>query len=198
MSTSEDGIRRLTAALLRSRSVKAIRFRIDGSTIMAYGYGYLADMIDQKSVQIVFGDTGGFTASFRHDPGSPAQLVFAPDFSWNDDSMGTVVHEATHAVVDAVRVGRPISYGDNEVAAYVAETLFKLNKGLPVNKVGPISGPLFALVSAIQQYGDRDPPFNIDQSNDQTLRVAILNVYARFAAIQGKSVPATIMPLGLP
>jgi hypothetical protein len=198
MSYTAAQLRPLIAALLRSRPVQAIRFRIDGSTIMSFGYGYIADMIEQQRVQIGFGNTGGFTANFDHVKGSPAEMNFDPNLAWNDDAMATVVHETTHAVVDAVRVGRPISYGDNEVAAYVAETLFKMNKGITFNTVGPVAGPLYSLTSAVQARAKSDSCFDIDQKNGQTLRTAILNVYTRLAALQGKSVPATVMPLGIP
>ncbi|MCW6507729.1 hypothetical protein [Lichenifustis flavocetrariae] len=125
-------------------------------------------------------------------------MNFDPNLAWNNDAMATVVHESTHAVVDAVRIGRPISYGDNEVAAYVAETLFKINKGIQFNKTGPVASPLFALTSSVVGSGTNNPPFNIDQKKGFSLRVAILAVYKQMAASQGKSVPATVMPLGIP
>jgi hypothetical protein len=66
MATAEEILKTRVISVLRSPACLDIQFTIVGSTIMGYGYGYVADMIKQDGIRIKIGNTGAFTASYDH------------------------------------------------------------------------------------------------------------------------------------
>jgi hypothetical protein len=199
MSSAEDVLRTGVIRILRSRACLNIQFTIVGSTIMGYGYGYVADMIEQGGVKITFGNTGIGDAQYDHRPHSTPTLTFDPNnpaIASSPSGRAQIVHEATHAVLDAVRKGRTIGFGDDEVAAYLAQTIYSLNAGDTINTTGPLAGPLYQLALKVKRFPG--PGVYVVRSDEIAgLRMQIMTVYTARARAAGKTVPTETMMQGL-
>ena len=111
---------------------------------------YIAGAIENGKVKVTVGPTSVPGRDGEYVPQnfrSNANTLIFPNDNPTDE---TIVHEATHAVIDGTTVGSNISNISDEVAAYVAETVYSLNKGRPVNQVGPVAGPLFELAQSVK------------------------------------------------
>jgi hypothetical protein len=199
MASPEELLRSRVIRILRSRACLDIQFTIAGSTIMGYGYGYVADMIEQNGVRIRIGDTGGFTAKYDHQPNGTPTLTFDPkdpSLASSPSGRATIVHEATHAVLDAVGKGKTIGYGDDEVAAYLAQTIYSLNAGDTINTVGPLAGPLYQLALRVKRFPG--PGVYIVKPDEIVdLRRQILAGYTAIARAAGKTVPTETRMQGI-
>ena len=157
---------------------------------MGYGYGYVADMIEQGGVAIRIGDTGSFDAVYRMSSVSKAMVFKATDSPRNatPDMRATIVHEATHAVIDAVAKGHSVNYLGNECAAYIAQTVYSLNRGDKINRVGPLSGPLVQIAERIRaNYG---PAVYVCAASElAAIKPTILQVYQAIAKARSEPVP---------
>lgn len=161
MATDEDQLRNKAESILRPKPCMDIKFTLSGMTLMGYGYGYVAQMLTDGVIKVVIGQTHGFTA--RYDS-SINTLFFGtrnPGDLGTVDGRGTVVHECTHAVVDATQKGKFVAFGNDEVAAYIAQTVYSLNAGDTINTVGPLSGPLVKIASKIRAY-DAEGVYQVD------------------------------------
>lgn len=192
--SDEDDLRAFVVGTLRAQACKSITFTIVGTTIMAYGYGYVADMIANGTVGVAIGDTGAFDASYDHPQGGSPAITFGPDFSSNAEGRCSIVHECTHAVVDAVRVHRSISYGDSEVTAYLAETIYRLNSNI-ATLGGAFVGQ--AIVDLANRVRSCSGIYVVQDAERIAIRTQILATYTLLAQSMGKSVPATIYPQGI-
>jgi hypothetical protein len=198
MASPEELLRSRVIRILRSRACLSIQFTIVGSTIMGYGYGYVADMIERGGVKITFGNTGIGDAQYDHQPHLTPTLTFDPNnpaIASSPSGRAQIVHEATHAVLDAVRKGRTIGFGDDEVAAYLAQTIYSLNAGDTVNKVGPFNEVLYQLALKIKNFGSGVYVVKPDEISG--LRMQIMTVYTARARAAGKTVPTETMMQGL-
>ncbi len=193
--SDEDLLRAKTISILRTRPCLDIRFSIAGITLMGYGYGYIADMLALDSVHVAIGNTGGFTATYDNKSNTITFGTRNPADLGTVDGRGTVIHECTHAVIDAVAKGRSVAYGDDEVAAYLAQTVYSLNAGDKINKVGPVAGPLYAVASKIRA---AQGVYVVDPAEIVGVRAQILAVYTAIAKSQGKVVPTTTVMSGVP
>lgn len=193
MASPEDVLRAKAVSILRSKACLDIKFSVAGMTLMAYGYGYVADMLAQDVIKVAIGATGVFTAAYdsAHNritfgTKDPVDLATA-------DGRGTVVHECTHALIDAIRKGRSVAYGDNEVAAYIAQTVYAMNAGDRFNTISPVAGPVFSIASKIRNYRG-EGVYTVDPADVVSVRAQILAIYQAVAKSQSKIVPiATVM-----
>lgn len=200
MTVAEDILRAKTISIIRSRPCLDIAFTIAGMTLMGYGYGYVADMLQDGVIGVAIGPTGGFDASYD----SSANLITfsSPDPAKiaTPSGRGTVVHECSHAVVDAVAKGKSVAYGDDEVAAYIAQTVYSINAGDSFNKVGPVAGPLYAIATKIiaNKTKKDSPVYVVDPADYVAVRGVILQIYTAVATSQGKRVPQSTVMTGIP
>jgi hypothetical protein len=72
MSAAEENLKKRVINVLRSQACMNIKFTIVGSTVMGYGYGYVADVIEQGGISIRIGNTGAFTATYDHHGPTPS------------------------------------------------------------------------------------------------------------------------------
>lgn len=120
---TEAEIRNLRAradSILRKPACNSIRFRLDNVTLHTFMYGYIGHAIANDRVHIrIDGNRGD-----SYDPGNDT-ITFGstdiPDY--------TIVHEATHAIIDATHSGKTVTVAAGEAVAYVAESLYALNAG---------------------------------------------------------------------
>jgi hypothetical protein len=196
MSAAEESLKKRVVSVLRSPACMSIQFTYVGSTVMGYGYGYVADVIEKGGIQIKIRDTGSFTAGYDHR-GSTPTFTFSnadPEIVSSPEGSATIVHEATHAVIDAVRKGRTIAFGDNEVAAYLAETIYRINSNAPLT--GPLAPLLNPVARRIKSF--RGPGVYVVTADEVVqARAFILSVYAARARQEGKTLPGDEMMKGL-
>src|SRR5260221_4984324 len=86
---------------LHSPACRAIRFRVDNVAIQTYMYSYIGDAITNRLIQVDPTGTGR-----TYDPASNVLTV---------DSLhvppAVIVHEATHAAINATHQGKRITTG---------------------------------------------------------------------------------------
>ena len=82
-------------------------------------YAYIGDVVLNRArlIRVVVGSGNGYDNTT-----TPRTLTFASA----DPQPGTIVHEATHAVIDATHKGQTIQKGANEAAAFLAEAVYEL------------------------------------------------------------------------
>jgi len=196
--SDQDDLRKIVISILRSRACLDIAFKNAGVSIMGYGYGYVADMLEQGKVSATVGNTGGFTAKYD---GRTNTMTFGSDAlreALTPSGRGTIVHEATHAVIDAVAPGRTIGYGDEEVSAYLAQTIYALNRRDPINRVGPLAGPAYEIAERIRNFRGDKGIYECTPSEVFGMRAVILQVYGRLAQSRGERLPEFNHPDGIP
>jgi len=156
MSKAEEYLKSRVVLILRSTACLNIQFTIVGSTVMGYGYASLADMIEQGDIDVGVGDAGGFGVRYAHQRDFIPALTFDSDdpmFATTPSGRAAIVHEATHAVIDCGRRGvASASGGDDEIAAYLARTIYSLNAGDPVVQTGPLAGPVYRIALKIKKF----------------------------------------------
>jgi hypothetical protein len=198
--SDEDDLRRIVISVLRSRGCRDIAFKNAGVSIMGYGYGYVADMLEQLKVGIVLGNTGGFTATYDERTNTFTFGANALREAMTPGGRGTIVHEATHAVIDAVAPGRNIGYGEEEVSAYLAQTIYSLNCGDRINTVGPLAGPAYEIAQRIRNFPAQKEGhiYECTATEIAAMKDVILKVYGRLAQLRGQQLPAFNHPDGIP
>src|SRR6478735_6077685 len=120
---SSEGERRLMQKVdrtLKSKECFAIRFRLDNIGIQTYMYMYIVQAIRENRIHLEIGDGDHYD-----DTTNPHTLTLGSA----DVPARTIVHEATHAVIDATHKGQKLSRGSNEVAAFLAESIYGLYTG---------------------------------------------------------------------
>jgi hypothetical protein len=91
-------------------------------------YSYITDAIAQGRISAVVGNGSGYD-----DLQNPHAVVLPSA----DPAPRPIVHEATHAVIDATHKGQKILKGDNEAAAFLAESVYGLLAGEPMGPECP-------------------------------------------------------------
>src|SRR2546423_8403338 len=104
--------------VLSSPACRAVRFRLDNVAIQTFMYSTIANAIREDRVHMRIGRS-------RHYD----HLTNTIWLDTADVPPYVIVHEATHAVLDATHVGQNITVGTHEAAAYLAETVYALNAG---------------------------------------------------------------------
>lgn len=142
---NEAEISRLRAkakTLLTSSVCKQIRFKLDNVAIQYLMYGYVAGLIAEDHVHIKVESGDGYDHVFN-----------TMTFSSADPHAATIVHEATHAVIDATNAGKDVTKGTHETAAYLAETIFSLLSGdSPDLGVPYLTPPLVELAGKVMAF----------------------------------------------
>jgi hypothetical protein len=115
----DEKLRWRMSRILHSKECRAIRFKLDNVTIQTYMYAYIGDAITDRLVQIN-------TATSGHAYDHLSNTIFVDSHSV---APAVIVHEATHAVIDATHQGKSISVGTHEASAYLAETLYSMACG---------------------------------------------------------------------
>jgi hypothetical protein len=192
MSKAEDYLKSRVILILRSAACLNIQFTIVGSTVMGYGYGCVADMIEHGDIGVQIGDTGGFPVRYAHQPDSSPTLTFGsddPTFASSASGRATIVHEATHAVIDAGRKSA-IAGGDDEVAAYLAQAIYSLNAGDAPSESGPLARPVYQIARKIKNFAGP----GIYVVNPDEIAGAKPLILARFAGIaRAQAAPEIVM-----
>jgi hypothetical protein len=146
---SVNQLRSRVLSVLRTKECLQIRFRIGDVHIERFMYLYLAGAITDNHVQLTVGDGHNYddtTNTITYDSDSPDRP--------------TIVHEATHAVIDGTHKGKIITKGNHEAAAYLAEALFSLYSGDDDNvnySVPHLAPPLFDLARRVQAFNEQNP-----------------------------------------
>ncbi len=139
---SESEIRALrlrTQAILRSQVCQKIRFKLANVQIQTFMYGYIGSAIADDRVHLRVGNGHNY---------NPASNTIT--FDSEEPDAATIVHEATHAVIDATHVGKTITTGVHETSAYLAETMYTLLTGKdPFLDVPHLTHPVAQLARSV-------------------------------------------------
>lgn len=181
-------LRQRTVGILRSKPCMDIKFTMDNITIMGYGYGYISQMIEEENVDFSIGNVGNFTALYNSRNNTFGFKTADIGKSGDAGERGTIVHEATHAVIDATGKGRTIKYATDEVAAYLAEMIYALNCRDPINTTGPVAGPLYLLARKVLGWRG-EGVYVCDPADTRPLKATIIDIYAKLAKARGEVEP---------
>jgi hypothetical protein len=184
--SDNDAMRDVVIGVLHSSACLNIQFGLKGSYIMPYGYGYVADALAQGAVQIGLADLG----NGRNGDYTPGMLRFRRDALSNAtsaDVRATIVHEATHAVFDGTCPGKTIARADNEFAAYLAESIYRINAGDPVPG-GAYVGAQFDTLARKVIVCTADGVYDLLPYDYEDLEPLVMQAYQAEAAANGQTV----------
>jgi hypothetical protein len=151
---SKEELQRLRVRMshvLASPKCAYIRFVLGPIQIQSFMFNYIAQAILDDAVHLIIGDPDrGQSYDHRND------TIYYDDLGPNDDA---IVHESTHAIIDATNPGLGVSVAIGEAAAYLAEAIFAINDD---NRFGTILDPHLATVChmiAVEAvaYNDKNP-----------------------------------------
>ena len=189
-----NSIIRLMNSILRSDAINHVQFRIASVSVMPYGYGYIADMLQSGTITVVFNDLGNLVTAAYNKCVITINSNGAVDLS-GPGGRGTLVHESTHAVMDAIGVGKMIDYGDCEVAAYVAQYVYSMASGDVVNVDGPWGAPSARIANSVL---NSQGLYDLPPAEYQDLKSTLLSGYGDVAQSQGQLVPGFNLMHGIP
>jgi hypothetical protein len=130
-------LQKMTIEILRSAPCQRIRFK-NVVSVTGFNYGYVADTIEGGYIKVEVDEIDPIAE--YHWSSFPKKIIFRVD-AWSRinkfdmAAIGSTVHEATHALADAVGKGRFLNWRDNEVTAYLAEAIYLLNSSYTASKV---------------------------------------------------------------
>ncbi len=128
-------------------------------------YGYIGDAILRNKVRVIIGDGNAYYRSSN-----------TLKFDAYDVKSHAIVHEATHAVIDATHKGVTITIGTGEAAAYLAEMIYAIvttgeSVYLDVPRLTP---PVFRLASAVLAHNSSSKAAYTCPSSDVMNIISIL------------------------
>lgn len=128
-------------AILRSRECAMMQFAIGPYVVSGRGYAKVADAIASDTIKINIEAAAGHEASYN--PGSRMLTLPRVDYGTARNERGSIVHEATHAIVDVYwglneASGTGLRSPQEEPIAYIAASVFnELNVRDAVSSMGP-------------------------------------------------------------
>jgi hypothetical protein len=108
-------LRARAQGVLTSQICNQIRFKLDNVRIQSFMFGYIGTAIGMGRIKFRVGGGNGY------DHKSNTMFLMSEDVPSNE-----IVHEATHAIIDATNPGLTITKGTGEAAAYLAETVYSI------------------------------------------------------------------------
>jgi hypothetical protein len=151
---------------LKTNACTAIRFKLDNVRIQTYMYTYMADAVYNDRVHVAEGRGNGYddeTNTLRFLDADPEPYV--------------LVHETTHAIIDATHPGKSISKGAHEASAYLAETIWAIHVGEEVSlDVARLDRPVYQLAKKVIAFNQKNKSGLYDCHYNDTFEIkAILN-----------------------
>lgn len=129
---------------LKSRECYAIRFQLENIGIQTYMYSFIAQAIHEDRIHAQVGSGDNYNPLTN-----PSTLTF----SFADPPGRTIVHESTHAVIEATHKGRKIARAANEAAAFLAESIYGLYTGESMEGYpGYFAPPFFQLAEKVHEF----------------------------------------------
>jgi len=129
---------------LRDRRMRSINFQYGPSRVYQTGYQDVAKLVEDGHIRFEISRNGNASYGVDSDPGqvhtwSVSNNTVEQDSSGNlrlkrplsNEELGTIVHEATHALQDYQRHQRNLSPQMAEGSAYIASWLARLTWGFP-------------------------------------------------------------------
>ena len=122
---------------------RKIRFKLDAVNIQTYMLAYIGDAIVNRRVQVALGGRG-----YDHE----SNVIH-----WDkpEEQPKAIVHEGTHAAINATHVGMKLTKATHEAAAYLAESMFELLSGRdPETDVAGLTPHVARLAHAANDFND--------------------------------------------
>jgi hypothetical protein len=138
-----EHIRYRAQSILRSATCRKIRFKLDTVNIQTYMYAYIGDAIVNRRINV---DLGGRS----YDP--DANLL---RYDSVNEEPKAIVHEATHAAINATHAGMKLTKATHEAAAYLAESMYEMLSGREAaTDVSGLTGPVARLARAAIDFNE--------------------------------------------
>jgi hypothetical protein len=131
-------LRQRIVDLLNSDPVQKINFSFRKVRVSGSDYAYVALAMVGKSSKVHYNFSVAAGAAATYQPNKSNSFSF-PSTSYGATSAFekmTIVHECTHAVIDAKRSLGQIPQLDNEISAYIAGGLYNVFNGSPFTPAG--------------------------------------------------------------
>jgi hypothetical protein len=174
MATDEEikTLRGKIASVLATPHTFKIRFEVANVSITRFMYHAIASSIADGTINVVEGDG----EAYYHDTDT---LMVG---SLNPPSV-RIVHEATHAIIDATLKGKWVRRGVHELAAYLAESIWAVSTGTwPGLDIAPLDRPMRALAQEVVAYNANPKNvrlYQVSPENTRDLQLIMENSKAR-------------------
>lgn len=110
-------------------------------------YAYVAGLVKDDHVHITIGDGDGYDHM-------PNNMIL----SSTGVAPAAIVHEATHALIDATNPDKEVTKGTHEAAAYLAETIYMLlSGGEPYLEMKYLTQPIAELAKKVIAFNASHP-----------------------------------------
>ena len=130
-------------SILRSATCFSICFRLDNIAIQTHMYSAIAGEVELGGIHLKIDGRG-------YDPTSDTLTM-----DTDDPEPAVVVHEATHAAIDAYHLGLNVTLGTHEAPAYLGETLYWKYGGQRTSiDVMALARPLSLLADKVKFFND--------------------------------------------
>jgi hypothetical protein len=127
------------ASVLATPHTLKIRFEVANVSITRFMYHTIASSIADGTINVVEGDG----EAYYHDTDTLMVGSLKPPAV-------RLVHEATHAIIDATLKGRFVRRGIHELAAYLAESIWAISTGIrPSLDIPTLDRPMRALAEEV-------------------------------------------------
>jgi hypothetical protein len=155
--------------VLSSPAANAVRFQLDNVAIHSYMLGYIATAVGDDRVHV---RVDGSRANSYNPEFNTINFIFA------DPDDATIVHESTHAAIDATNPGLAVTVATGEAVAYVAESVYALNAGFDDHTIDDrgIMRAAYVLARQIRAYNAINPSgvYTCPPSDVATLKSALI------------------------
>ncbi len=204
--SDEEILRAKTISIISAKACRAISFTVARMTVMSYGYSYVSDLLARDSIHIAIGGgESGTTASYDGKANTIHFGTRDPNVLGSPSGRQTVVHECTHALIDATCAGRDVKFGDDEAAAYLAQMAYALNAHETYDPQNdPVATPLYETVKKMQDYyagaayKRQGSVYVVERADIDKIWNILKPRYAYIAQKQGKILPESTTMDGVP
>jgi hypothetical protein len=165
-------LRAQIARVLATPHTLKIRFRVDNVCITRFMYHAIASSVLDGTINVVVGDGEAY---YHETDTLMAGSLNPPPVR--------IVHEATHAIIDATLKGKAVRRGVHELAAYLAESIWAISTGIrPSLDIPRLDKPMRALAQEVMAYNANPKNVNIYQvspADTRDLQLIMENSSAR-------------------
>jgi hypothetical protein len=153
---------------LKSPILNLVRFQLNNVKIQYLQYNWISDLVVSGKISLTM------SAGRSYDHMTDTLSIDDADAAFN-----VIVHEATHAIIDACYPGLKITKGTGEACAYLAETVFNIawKDEAPYLDMNYLTKPVAQLARRVLAFNAGHPqPYVCDQGSVDEI-IGILGVH---------------------
>jgi len=184
----EERLRQLTVRVLKSAVSNGIKVSHAGRTMMPYVFGYLADCVERRVLQVSIRTLPAVYAA-QYDDRSDT-LIFNSLNAVPEDTperRRTIIHECVHAALDLTAKGVRIEFADSEFLAFLVESIYAVAMRYPAPaQANPFATGMYQLAQKVRA---TDGIYTCVESDWLILKDYIRRGYSRHQTAAGYIVP---------